>query len=147
MESTIGDAKPLINEGRNPSYNDYVSVYNTIIKKWMDTMQQKWSSQGFSCKSVGGDDKCDNNNYGFRSVDNQGNNYYFPYEMGVNIQLFKNPQGEDGFFQVWDGKSRKTIGVFGKGAKNTREVEKAANDAINSFNQWASRAFSYAYPK
>lgn len=147
MESTMGDAKPLISE--QAQMNDYTNAFNTIIKPWMENMDKKWSNQGFTCESVNktepGMSKCDNRLYGFKKSSETQNQYYFPFEMGINLYMFAGDSGS--YFQVFDGKTRKNIGVYGKDAKSRQDVSKAANDAINAFNQYASRAWSYAYPK
>ena len=128
--------------------NDYKNAFNTIIKPWMENMDKKWSSQGFTCESISktepGMSKCDNRLYGFKRLETQ-NQYYFPYEIGINLYMFVGDSGS--YFQVFDGKTRKSIGTYGKDAKSRNDVNKAANDAINAFNQYAGRAWSYAYPK
>jgi|688.fasta_scaffold512843_2 hypothetical protein len=129
---------------------DYVDAFNTIITPWMTNMEQKLKSSGFSCKSLGYDD-CDENLYGFKLLNAYGvekykYNYYFPYESGVNLKLTRNENDpEDMYFVVFMGGGN-ILGTYGKGAKNTQEINNAANESIKKFEESASRAFSRAYP-
>jgi len=154
LESEMGDVKPLIMEQWREDYqeakNNYINAFNKIIVPWMNGMKQKWTSQGFTCKSVGGDNQCNNDYYGFVMLEDYGVSenkyrYYFPYESGVNIQLVF-PENDDAmYFQVWQG--TRTIGVYGKESKTIDEINKAANEALSAFEYSASRSFSYAWPK
>ena len=128
--------------------NDYKNAFNTIIKPWMENMDKKWFSQGFTCEIVSnrepGMSKCDNRLYGFKRLDETHNQYSFPYELGINLYMFVGDSGS--YFQVFHGETRRSIGTYGKDAKNQKDVNKAANDAINAFNHYAGGAWSYAYP-
>jgi len=149
MESTMGNVKQLINE--QMTFNDYISAFNQIITPWMTNMGSKLKSQGFTCKNLGGDDNCDDNLYGFKLLDDSGvekykYNYYFPYESGLNLKLYKNENDDsDVYFSVY--LRNKVLGNFGKGAKTAEEINKAANDSINLFNSSAERSYGSMYPK
>ncbi len=147
LESTMGNVKPLIMEQVDKT--TFINTFNNVIVPWMTDKQQKWTSQGFTCKQAGGDDECDNNLYGFKLLDDSGvekykYDYYFPHENGVHLKLIENESGEI-YFQVFSG--NKSIGIFGKTSKEPSDVNKSATDAINSFENWASRAYSYLWPK
>jgi hypothetical protein len=139
----------LLNEQVTP--NDYVNAFNQIITPWMTNMDSKLKSKGFKCINLGGDENCDENLYGFKlfndyGVEKQKYNYYFPYEAGVNLKLYKNENDDsDIYFNVYAFKI-KSLGIFGKGAKTVEEINKAANDAINMFASSAKSRYSSMYP-
>jgi hypothetical protein len=139
----------LLNE--QVTLNDYVNAFNQIITPWMTNMDSKLKSQGFKCINLGGDENCDENLYGFKLLNDYGlekdkYNYYFPYEAGINLTLYKNENDDsDIYFSVYMG--NKGVGNFGKGVKTAEEINKAANDSINMFKYYAERAYSNMYPK
>ena len=149
QESNLMLERRLLNE--QVTLNEYVNAFNQIITPWMTNMDIKLKSQGFKCINLGGDVNCDENIYGVKLLNDYGvekdkYNYYFPYESGLNLKLYKNENDDsDVYFSVYMG--NKGFGNFGKGVKTVEEINKAANDSINMFNSYAERSYSSMYPK
>jgi hypothetical protein len=149
QESNQRLERRLLNE--QVTLNDYVNAFNSIITPWMTNMDSKLKSQGFKCINLGGDENCDENLYGFKLFNDYGVEkhkywYYFPYETGgLNLKLYKNENDDsDVYFEIY--MRNKVLGNFGKGAKTVEEINKAANDAINTFDSYANRSYSSMYP-
>jgi hypothetical protein len=150
QESNQRLEKRLLNE--QVTLNDYVNAFNQIITPWMTNMESKLKSQGYKCINLGGDENCDENLYGFKLLNDYGvekdkYHYYFPYEAGLNLKLYKNENDDsDIYFNVYEYKIKR-LGIFGKGAKTVEEINKAANDAIIMFESSAKQRYIGMYPK
>jgi hypothetical protein len=139
--------QPLIMEQVNKT--TFIDTFNKVIVPWMTDKQTKWTSQGFTCRNAGGDEQCDNNLYGFKLLDDSGvekykYDYYFPHENGVHLKLIETESGEI-YFHVYS--ENKSIGIFGKDYKTPADINKSATEAITSFENWASSAYSDIWPK